>query len=340
MKFLPEKILRRYTPPTCTLEIWGRSWQGLQKLRALPVEYRFQLHFDDPRLDEDQQASLQGDREQLRQLFELLVPYLQDFLDPQQGPARAQTTLSGPLTLRPLDLLRHEFHFPGLSSGPKEVLILSTSQLFDLVSALEAWQETQGAEQQPEPIAVLRPKIWALAASGLGVIVALVWGVSRFNRPSPEPITPALRPSSIPFAISNVIPPAPPPPPPTPSPHPQTTKASSPVGTFSPGQPWPTTPRPPPPPPPRVAPLRARLARLPAPPPPPRPRRRPHGAVRVEAPSESAGASDVGRRKCRPEGGGRREGAVGPRPARSPPPARDRPDDDPEPASRPRSHAR
>jgi hypothetical protein len=175
MKLLSDRIIRRYTPPTCTLEIWARSsplsfWSDRQLVKDL----RFELHFDDPRLPEDSQAIVQGDRAQLQQLGDAVSRYVQNFLqqpsfpipvaietlafptsatETREAPAtsprvtslnRAQATATDnvlvPLpslpTLKPKGLLAHELSFGSLDAS-KSAIQLSVSQLFDLAEALE-----------------------------------------------------------------------------------------------------------------------------------------------------------------------------------------------------------
>jgi Domain of unknown function (DUF4335) len=74
-------VLRRYTPPTCTLEITAKGsplsqWIDRPVLRQL----EFHLSFDDPKLPVDQQVKLQGDRSQLESLSSAVSNYVQTFL--------------------------------------------------------------------------------------------------------------------------------------------------------------------------------------------------------------------------------------------------------------------
>lgn len=80
---LSNSVLRRYTPPTCTLEIVSFSsplsrWMG----RSVLKQVRFELRFDDPRLPEEQRVSIHGDRDQLEILQEAVTNYVQDLLNP------------------------------------------------------------------------------------------------------------------------------------------------------------------------------------------------------------------------------------------------------------------
>lgn len=82
---LSNSILRRYTPPTCTLQIVAKSsplsrWMGQSVVNKL----RFELRFDDPRQSEDKQVTIRGDRAELEVLSEAVNSYIQDFLDQSQ----------------------------------------------------------------------------------------------------------------------------------------------------------------------------------------------------------------------------------------------------------------
>lgn len=81
-------VLRRYTPPTCTLEIAATGsvlsrWTDRTVLKNL----RFQLSFDDPKLPPDQQVTIRGDRTQLEALCEVVETYVQSLLN--QSPEQA-----------------------------------------------------------------------------------------------------------------------------------------------------------------------------------------------------------------------------------------------------------
>lgn len=74
-------VLRRYTPPTCTLEISASGsplsrWIGRPALKQLD----FQLSLDDPRLPEEKRVTLKGDKTQLEALREAVEIYVQDLL--------------------------------------------------------------------------------------------------------------------------------------------------------------------------------------------------------------------------------------------------------------------
>ena len=94
---LSHSVLRRYTPPTCTLEIRAKSstlsrWVGQSVLKDL----RFELRFDDPRKPEDKRVTIRGDRTDLEVLYEAVNSYVQDLLDP--SPTQLSLALGIPAT--------------------------------------------------------------------------------------------------------------------------------------------------------------------------------------------------------------------------------------------------
>jgi Domain of unknown function (DUF4335) len=74
-------VLKRYTPPTCTLEITAKSsplsrWAGQPVFKSLS----FELRLDDPRLPDTKHVTLKGDRTQLEALHNAVSNYVQNFL--------------------------------------------------------------------------------------------------------------------------------------------------------------------------------------------------------------------------------------------------------------------
>ncbi|MEH2080901.1 MAG: DUF4335 domain-containing protein [Nostoc sp.] len=166
---LSNSVIRCYTPPTCTLEVFAQSsslsrWMGKTVLKHLS----FELRFDDPRLPEEQRVPIRGDREQLEALCDAVTNYVQQFL--QQPPEsfwvsfsstqESSTALDEPelksstktlnafsnqipganIHLEPSSYLTHNLFLGSLanhSSGP--VIQLSLLQLFDLASALDEY---------------------------------------------------------------------------------------------------------------------------------------------------------------------------------------------------------
>lgn len=104
---LSNSVLRRYTPPTCTLEIAAKSsllsrWVGQSVLKDL----RFELRFDDPRKPEDQRVTIRGDRTELEVLYDAVNSYVQEFLDPSS--TKQSLALQTPATAA--DLLLDKKH--------------------------------------------------------------------------------------------------------------------------------------------------------------------------------------------------------------------------------------
>ncbi|MDM9582799.1 DUF4335 domain-containing protein [Nostoc sp. GT001] len=166
---LSNSVIRCYTPPTCTLEVFAQSsplsrWMGKTVLKHLS----FELRFDDPRLPEEHRVPIRGDREQLETLCDAVTNYVQQFL--QQSPEsfwvnfsstqESSTALDEPelksstktlnasstqipganIHLEPSSYLTHNLFLGSLanySSGP--VIQLSLLQLFDLASALDEY---------------------------------------------------------------------------------------------------------------------------------------------------------------------------------------------------------
>ncbi len=90
---LTNSVIRRYTPPTCTLEVLAQSsslsrWVGKSVLKDL----RFELSLDDPRLSEEQKIVIRGDRDQLEALCAAVTNYVQEFL--QMSPESFWTNFS------------------------------------------------------------------------------------------------------------------------------------------------------------------------------------------------------------------------------------------------------
>lgn len=90
---MSNSVIRRYTPPTCRLQILARSspvsqWLGQSVLKKL----RFELRFDDLRLPQQQQVIIEGDRDQLEVVHEAVSTYVQNFLN--RSPEQFNAVLS------------------------------------------------------------------------------------------------------------------------------------------------------------------------------------------------------------------------------------------------------
>jgi energy-converting hydrogenase Eha subunit A len=83
---LSNSATRRYTPPTCTLEVAAKNsplsrWVGQSVLKDL----RFELRFDDPRQSDDNRVTIRGDAESLEILCNSVNSYVQNLLDPSKA---------------------------------------------------------------------------------------------------------------------------------------------------------------------------------------------------------------------------------------------------------------
>jgi len=156
---MASSVLRRYTPPTCTLEV-AAIGSALSRWteRAVLKNLRFELSFDDPTLISDQQTTIRGDRNQLEALWEAVSGYVQTIL---LQPVAALSQSEAPhqlggsrlaeendwaghrheagINLQPKGKLKHELHLGTLASEATAVIPLTTLQLFDLANALDAY---------------------------------------------------------------------------------------------------------------------------------------------------------------------------------------------------------
>jgi len=170
---LSNSVIRRYTPPTCTLEVLAQSsplsrWMG----KSVIKQVRFNLSFDDPRQPEKEKIVVQGDRDQLEALYTAVSSYVQEIL--QQSPENfwasrvekktasntSETTAvedipnSQPdissfrrnefafrrnIYLQPSSNLTHELFLGSLASQVRGSIQLSLLQLFDLATALDEY---------------------------------------------------------------------------------------------------------------------------------------------------------------------------------------------------------
>jgi len=205
---MPTAVLRRYTPPTCTLEVTASSsalsrWTNRTVLKNL----QFQLSFDDPKLMPDQQVMVSGDQNQLEALHQMVTDYVQQLLgqapaavnwEPslcldQRDPPSAQRPNQQPdslpepaipsresdspqaLALQPEGLLSHELSLGSLANSESgETVRLSTLQLFDLANALEDYHAESLSLPVAEPPAWMSklPRNWSSAAAAVLALVA------------------------------------------------------------------------------------------------------------------------------------------------------------------------
>lgn len=202
-------VIRRYTPPTCTLEILAQSsalsrWMGKSVLKQL----RFELRFDAPQTQPEQRIAIRGDRDQLEALCTAVTNYVQEllqkppdnfgamFAESQQQTITideatrdfADTTtvsnhplkpynnqkLGSDISLQPSDSLKHKLFLGTLAnhvSGP--VIQLTLLQLFDLATALDDYSADVLALPNLETSTAPKLSTWTSVAAVLVLGVAL-----------------------------------------------------------------------------------------------------------------------------------------------------------------------
>jgi len=140
--------IHRFTPPTCTLEITGQKsplsrWTD----NNVSKKIRFKLRFDDPRQATSREVTIQGDEQELLQLQTVINDYVQTQLHSsfellKANPVTPVATINEQLPyLNPQGLMHHELFFGSLArDSDRQKIKLGTVQLFDLVTALEAYQ--------------------------------------------------------------------------------------------------------------------------------------------------------------------------------------------------------
>jgi hypothetical protein len=140
--------IHRFTPPTCTLEIIGeKSFLSRWTNSATLKKFQFKLRFDDPRQTTLKQVTIQGDRQELLQLQTAINRYIQIQLRSSFQAKNIQTIHEAEVIceqmpyLTPQGLMHHELFFGFLThNSDRHSIRLGTVQLFDLVTALEAYQ--------------------------------------------------------------------------------------------------------------------------------------------------------------------------------------------------------
>ena len=186
--------IHRFTPPTCTLEIQGnKSPLSRWTNQALLKNFRFQLKFDDPRQPTANQVTVTGDRQDMEQLQIGVDSYIQKFLyssfklnnDSSLDSRIKNQSPQNQLYLQSQGLSKHELFLGKLShDGNIDRIQLSTVQLFDLVTALEAYKTQIAA--LPELKSTRSKKVIPLWSSVAAVMIAAI-GITTFALRSPSP---------------------------------------------------------------------------------------------------------------------------------------------------------
>ncbi len=164
---------RLYTPPTCTLIVetptnWlSKIYRKSSQINLASLDnFNFVLSFDDPRQTADG-LTFKGDRSLLEQLRLVVNTYVQNFLaaPPQLGNPSAKTLPNSALPrLQQQDLLTHTLYLGQLPQTTAAKIDLTTTQLFDLATALDAYTEELSI---PAPVNYWWKSKW-FASWGLG----------------------------------------------------------------------------------------------------------------------------------------------------------------------------
>ena len=183
--------IHRFTPPTCTLEIMGhKSPLSRWKKQAVFKKIQFKLRFDDPREPTSKQITIRGNQQDLLQLQTAVNYYIQEHLSasfqlPTGNPVKLQAEAKlrdNHPCLKPQGLVHHKLYFGSLIHDSNVNNIkLSTVQLFDLVTAMEAYQakiatlpETKQSASHSKKIIPLWGGIAATAIAAIGITTILI----------------------------------------------------------------------------------------------------------------------------------------------------------------------
>ncbi|MEQ9485131.1 DUF4335 domain-containing protein [Coleofasciculus sp. F4-SAH-05] len=174
---MPSSVLRRYTPPTCTLAIVAKTsplsrWVG----KSVVKDLRFELHFDDPRQPEEKLVTIKGDRTELDVLYEAVSHYIQNFLNtsPQPLPWTKLTS-----SVQPDNLEESESNTPETASPISLVTSAqpSENQESELPSTklqpLKPWTLPLGITLQPKGLVTHELVLGQLANEDSGSVVYL-----------------------------------------------------------------------------------------------------------------------------------------------------------------------
>ena len=220
-------VIRRFTPPTCTLEISQKNPdRNFWRLKQANENYQFKLSFDDPRLLEGEKISFSGDRNKLDQLCRVVSTYIEEFvahsfvdstsaelfsLEPisfdlsgdeasdsvdknledseQVNQPQVNQSPHSPFALT--SLVNHQLDLDSVDLGENLPQIsLSVTQLFDLGSALDDYQEAmlilsqeqkQQVQQKKEVFPFRFTALVGLSAIGLGLLGSGIFFQSRLK---------------------------------------------------------------------------------------------------------------------------------------------------------------
>jgi Domain of unknown function (DUF4335) len=143
---------RRYTPPTCTLDIYHpQPFFGRWSYQSFPPLFSFQLDFDDPRVVQEDKISIVGDRNLLEQLRLKVEDYLDSYLSQTTiVEDNLSCTMEEKISMEPTNIIHitrlsdynHLLYCQTILPHPEIVeVVLSNTQIIDLVNALQGYYE-------------------------------------------------------------------------------------------------------------------------------------------------------------------------------------------------------
>lgn len=210
-------VIRRFTPPTCTLEIWGKNsplsrWTNKKVVKDI----QFKLSFDDPKNLDTEPVTIKGDRHKLEQLYRTVLDYTGNFLERSFNPKSFSLVTNDEKVadsdrpyLTSQGLVSHQLNLGSLANDEQETIDLSATQLYDLVSALEEYQTEMAAIAKLEAQQSKKSRPWLpLGASVAGILLAVgVVTVIRTNERSPEEVATTQEPTNPVTPQPEVVPP-------------------------------------------------------------------------------------------------------------------------------------
>ena len=199
----------RFTPPTCTLEIKGKKsplsrWSD----RDILSKFQFKLRFDDPREPTSKQVTVKGNERDLKQLTTAIDFYVREYLASSNIESVAEFSGDRP-AVKAQGLVNHELFLGSLThNGSNNTIALSTVQLFDLVTALEAFKShlaTRSQQAKSKKNLSLWGGIAAVAIAAISITGILIRSSSQKNIASSPEARPE-SPTEVP-ELNEVVPP-------------------------------------------------------------------------------------------------------------------------------------
>ena len=189
-------VIWRFTPPTCTLEIWKKkSPLSRWAKKTVVKDIKFKLSFDDPKNLDAEPIIIEGDRDKLEQLYTTVLDYTGNFLERSFNPKslslvtnNARLADSDRPYLTSQGLVNYQLNLGSLSRDNASTIALSATQLFDLVSALEEYKTEMTAIALSEATQSKKNHRWIPIGAFAGILLAVgvVTGIKNAERSQEE----------------------------------------------------------------------------------------------------------------------------------------------------------